>query len=182
MENNNADKQWMCLLPHNKEKRAEKSSLLCSFATGYKTFKRLEMFVLLDNTTQEVCLNEQSCWAESHLTDFNDCSVIRVLMKIFYRFFTEAESLQNEPEYYCFHQWQMLVWYQNAKHIVDECKHTNIANISNCLSMLPPVTTQPRHLIDSCQCSWWELTEGVSHGTRGPPVSSERDGARGGWK
>lgn len=59
MENNNADKQWMCLFPHNKERQAEKS-LLCSFATGYKAFRRLDMFILLNNTTQEACFK----WTE----------------------------------------------------------------------------------------------------------------------
>lgn len=46
--------------PTQQREGAEKSSLLCSFATGYKTFKRLEMFVLLDKTTQEACVNEPS--------------------------------------------------------------------------------------------------------------------------
>lgn len=81
MENNNAVKQWMCLFPHNKERQAEKTSLICSFATGYKTLQRLEMFVFLNQTTPEACLNEPSYWAESHLTDFKDCSVVRMLIK-----------------------------------------------------------------------------------------------------
>lgn len=44
--------------------------------------------------------------------------------------------------------------------------------------MIPPVTAQPRQLTDSCQWGWCELTVGVSHGTRGPLVSSKWDAVR----